>query len=412
LTRFQRQSQAETRRLLEILGSTYKAVLAGLTSVRDATRRLGQEAAASSPVIERLHHEFPTVRDRGFDAMKVIPLTRGRVVSLQEEMERELSHLEEQQRTLDQLASLLRAGEQALNEGRYAAGARIFEQILTALPESIAARTRLAECRTFLETQRADAQRVKSLVREAQAHARSEEWERVLVVCEEILGIDRTVPMAIALHEAARIAVEKERQRAAELRLDHAIRQIVDAARASFNRGRCDEALQALRAFLSEHPAAADVQMELNRLTALATQRDGEAAARATEIQQRTVAARAMLEAESFDEAIVEARCAVECDPADASAVSLLCEAIERESVARIAAQRDSAAYLALEAARRALKDGELLRAVAAAENAVRLSPSLSIANRLLELARATLASDAPDDRFKDDEAARHTSVR
>jgi hypothetical protein len=102
----------------------------------------------------------------------------------------------------------------------------------------------------------------------------------------------------------------------------------------------------------------------------------------------------------------------VECDPADASAVSLLCEAIERESVARIAAQRDSAAYLALEAARRALKDGELLRAVAAAENAVRLSPSLSIANRLLELARATLASDAPDDRFKDDEAARHTSVR
>jgi hypothetical protein len=64
----------------------------------------------------------------------------------------------------------------------------------------------------------------------------------------------------------------------------------------------------------------------------------------------------------------------------------------------RMAAQRDSAARLALDAARLAIKDGELLRAVAAAESAVRLSPSLSEAGEFLETARVALASDGSDD--------------
>ena len=411
LAKFQRQYQADTRRLLETVGSTYNAVLTGLTSVVEAARRVGQEAVATSSVIERLHSEFPTLRDRGFDAMKLAPLTRGRVVALKDEIEQEFHRVEQQQRGLDQLASLLAAGEQAVSEGRYPAAVRVFEHILTAVPESSAARTRLAECRATLDRQQADAQRVKSLVREAQAHARSEEWERVIVVCDEILRIDRTVPLAIALHEAARTALE--RRRAAELERERAVQRAIHIARASFNRGRCDEALEALRAFLVEEPEAADVQIELNRLSDIATRRADEAAARAAEIQQRTNAVRAMIDAGAFDKAVVEARLAVECDPAKESTVMLLCEAIERDSAARIAAQRDDAARLALEAARVAFRDGELLRAAAAAENAVRLSPSLSEANELLELTRTTLASDGSDERFeKEESGAGHASAR
>jgi serine/threonine protein kinase len=230
LTKFQRQYQADTRRLLETVGSRYNALLTSLTSVVEVARRVGHEMVAASSVLERLHSDFPTLRDRGFDAMKLAPLTRARVVALQDEIGRELQRVQQQQRGLDQLASLLATGEQALSEGRYPAAARVFEHILTALPESSTARTRLAECRAILDQQQADAQRVKSLVREAQAHLRSEEWERVIAVCDEILRIDRTVPLAIALHQAARTALE--RQRAADLEREQAVQRAVQMARA------------------------------------------------------------------------------------------------------------------------------------------------------------------------------------
>ena len=409
LTKFQRQYQADTRRLLETVGSRYNALLTSLTSVVEVARRVGHEMVAASSVLERLHSDFPTLRDRGFDAMKLAPLTRARVVALQDEIGRELQRVQQQQRGLDQLASLLATGEQALSEGRYPAAARVFEHILTALPESSTARTRLAECRAILDQQQADAQRVKSLVREAQAHLRSEEWERVIAVCDEILRIDRTVPLAIALHQAARTALE--RQRAADLEREQAVQRAVQMARASFKRGRCDEALEALRAFLVMQPEAADVQIELNRLSDVAVRRADETAARDAEVQQRTKAVRAMIDAGTFDAAVTEARLAVACDPANESSVMLLCEAIELESAARIAEQRDSAAQLALETARVAFRDGDLLRAMAAADNALRLSPSLPEANELLERARATLASDESDDRFEEEESgAGHAS--
>ena len=409
LTKFQRQYQADTRRLLETVGSRYNALLTSLTSVVEVARRVGHEMVATSSVLERLHSDFPTLRDRGFDAMKLAPLTRARVVALQDEIGRELQRVQQQQRGLDQLASLLATGEQALSEGRYPAAARVFEHILTALPESSTARTRLAECRAILDQQQADAQRVKSLVREAQAHLRSEEWERVIAVCDEILRIDRTVPLAIALHQAARTALE--RQRAADLEREQAVQRAVQMARASFKRGRCDEALEALRAFLVMQPEAADVQIELNRLSDVAVRRADETAARDAEVQQRTKAVRAMIDAGTFDAAVTEARLAVACDPANESSVMLLCEAIELESAARIAEQRDSAAQLALETARVAFRDGDLLRAMAAADNALRLSPSLPEANELLERARATLASDESDDRFEEEESgAGHAS--
>jgi len=409
LTKFQRQYQAETRRLLESLGPTYKAAVANLTAARESARTLGLSAPISLPVIERLHVEFPILRDRGFDAIKLVPLARARVLALHEELGRELSHAEQQRRTLERHIASLAMGEQAFAEGRHAAAMRMFEQIVAASPESTVAESRVSECRAILDAQKADAQRVKLLVREAQARARSEEWEQVISACDEILSIDRTVPLAIALREAGRSALERQRQRAAELRLEQGIERLIRSARAAFNRNRRDEALEALRAFVADEPKAVQVQRELDRLNAIAARRAEEAATRAEEVLRRTEAVRTMMEAETFDAAVVEARQALECDPADESVVKLLCEAIEREGTARIAAeqqrmaaQRDSAARLALDAARAAIGDGELVRAVAAAENAVRLSPSLSEAGELLELARVTLASDGSDDQFEE----------
>jgi tetratricopeptide (TPR) repeat protein len=408
LAKFQRQYQTETRRLLETVSPRYKAALTTLTSARQAARTLGQPAPVALPVMERTHIEFPILRDRGFEAMKLVPITRARVLALQEELVVELPRLEQQQHTLDRLVSTLAAGEQALAEGRYTAATRMFEQIVTASPESRAAEARLSECRAIFDTQRADAQRVKVLVRDAQARARSEEWDQVIVVCDQILSIDRTVPLAIALREAARSALQRQRQRATESQLEHEIERLIRTARASFNLGRREEALEALRGFLVEEPRAVQVERELERLTATAARQAEEKAARAEEVLRRTEAVHTMLEAEAYDAAVLEARRALECDPADESVVTLVCETIEREGAARIAeeqqrmaAQRDSAGRLALEAARVAFREGELRRAVAAAENALRLSPSLSEASQILETARGTLASDGSDDHFE-----------
>jgi serine/threonine protein kinase len=409
LMRFQRQYQMETRRLLDVVSPTYKAALMALTSARESARTLGLSTPVSLPVIEKLHVEFPIIRERGFDVIKLVRVTRARVLSLQEGLGRELPDLEQQRRTLERLVASLAAGEQALAEGRHAAAMRMFEQIVATSPESSAAESRLAECRATLDLQKADAQRVKLLIREAQARARSEEWEQVIRACDEILSIDRTVPLAIALREAGRSALERQHQRAAELRLEQGIERLIRSARAAFNRNRRDEALESLRAFLVEEPKAVQVQRELDRLNAIVARRAEEAVTRAEELQRRTEAVHTLMQSESFDAAVVEARRALECDPADDSVVKLLCDTIEREGAARIAAEqqrmaahRDSAARLALDAARLAIRDGELLRAVAAAENAVRLSPSLAEAGELLEIARVTLASDGSDDQFEE----------
>ena len=238
LARFQRQHQMETRRLLDLVSPTYKAALIALTSARESARTLGLSAPVSLPVIERLHVDFPIIRERGFDVIKLVRVTRARVLALQEGLDRELPDLEQQRRTLERLVSSLAAGEQALAEGRHAAAMRMFEQIVAASPESSAAAARLSECRTILDVQKAEAQRVKLLIREAQARARSEEWEQVISACDEILSIDKTVPLAIALREAGRSALERQHQRAAELRLEQGIARLIRSARAAFNRNR------------------------------------------------------------------------------------------------------------------------------------------------------------------------------
>lgn len=404
-----RQFNAETRRLLEALGFRYKVALTTLTSARESARTLGQPASVSLPVMERLHFDYPVLNDRGFDAIKLVPMTRAQVLALREELVTELPRLEQQQHALEGLVTSMLAGDQALAEGRYSVATRLFEQVVAASPEASAAASRLSECRTIVDAQRVDAQRVKTLVRDAQTRARSQEWEQVIVVCDQILSIDRTVPLAIALREAARTALERQRRQAAESRVEREAAQQIRTARAVFHRGNRDEALSALRAFLEAEPAAVLVQREIDRLTSVVARQNEEATARAEEVARRADAARTLMETGEFDAALEEARRALACDPANASAVMLVGEAIERQGAARIAqeearmaAERDDAARLALEAARTALRSGELPRAVAAAENALRLSPSLPEAGSLLDTLRGMMASDGSDDVFEE----------
>lgn len=409
LTRFQRKYQLETRGLVESTAVTYRAVLAKLTSVRETAARAGGTAVPASPVIDQLNDTYPLLRDRGVDVFRLISFTRNRVIAHQEELAGELARLDQFERVLAQRADLIAAAQQDLADGRFHRAMRTFEQILTSAPDCDVAREGLVRCRSALAKHEADAQRVKALVRDAQTAARAESWEEVISLCNQVLAIDRTVPLAVALLAAARSAVEELRRRAAEIRLQQAVTEQIRRARARFQRGYGDAALADLRAFIASEPTAAEVQTEIERLTAVLARRADEAARRADDVRRHYDAARALLNGEEFERAVLEAQLAVESDPADPACVVLLCEVIERDRLARIERERQritaqlrSAANVALDAARNALTQGDVLRAVAAAENAVGLFPSLAEATDLLKEAREALESGESAEAFEE----------
>jgi len=398
LTRFQRKYQLETRGLVESTAVTYRAVLAKLTSVRETAARAGGTAVPSSPVIDQLNDTYPLLRERGADVFRLIAFTRNRVIAHQEELAAELARLDQVERILAQRADLIAAAQQDLAEGRFQRAMRTFEQILTSAPDCDVAREGLVRCRSSLAKHEADAQRIKALVRDAQTAARAESWEEVSSLCNQVLAIDRTVPLAVALLAAARSAIEESRRRAAEIRLQQAMTEQIRRARARFQRGDGDAALADLRAFIASEPTAAEVQTEIDRLTAVLSRRADDAARRADDVRRHSETARALLDGEEFEQAVLEARLAVESDPGDPACVLLLCEAIERDRLARIeqerqrvAAQFRNAANVALDAARSAFTQGDVPRAVSAAENAIALFPSLAEATDFLKQAREAL---------------------
>jgi tetratricopeptide (TPR) repeat protein len=343
----------------------------------------------------------------------LIPVTRTRLAALEQELTREAVRLEHQQRALGQLTVHVANGEQAIAEHRYQAAVRAFEQALAVAPECAAASQGLSRCRAAIAERDAEALRIKSLVREAQTAARAEDWEHTVRICDEILTIDRTVPLAIALREAGRSALEQARQQAAGNRLRDAAAGQIRLARARFRRGLFDEAISGLSAFLAIEPTALAAQVELNRLAAMAALRAQEAAKRAEEVDRHCNSARALLERNAVEGAVVAARHAVECDPADQASALLFCDAIEREGAVRIDnerrrmdALRKSAAEFVVGAAQLAIARGDLVRAMSAAENAIRLYPSSVEAKELLDRARTTLAADGPDDAHGDVELA------
>ena len=224
LTRFQRQYQTETRRLLEGLGSD---VSAGAHAIDLRARGDANAGAGRGCSRRRLssscRQSFRSFATAVFDAMKLVPhYPRPRARPPGGARCASFRAWSSSNAHWISLSLRLAAGEQALAEGRYTAAVRMFEQIVAVSPDSRAAGARLSECRAILDGQKADAQRVKSLVREAQARARSAEWEQVTAICDEILSIDRTVPLAIALRDAGRAVLEQERQRAVGFRLEHA----------------------------------------------------------------------------------------------------------------------------------------------------------------------------------------------
>jgi tetratricopeptide (TPR) repeat protein len=252
--------------------------------------------------------------------------------------------------------------------------------------------------------------RMASRVDAARRALDSREWTLAIRECQHALSLLPTHEAAAAMLAEARagqVAEQREReaQEAAEFEADlqRLMAEEIRHTRAVFRRGRADEAVQQLRAFIEDEPRAEALAPELDRLERL---RDvlasGAAAARKAADEHRRRATQ-LAEREMFDEAIDAARQALAADPTDAAVAELLdqllvraFEARVKREEARLALERLDCARPALEAARRALATGYVEFAARAAAAAARVAPA-SDETRTLAAAAATQMED--DDR-------------
>jgi tetratricopeptide (TPR) repeat protein len=218
----------------------------------------------------------------------------------------------------------------------------------------------------------------------------------------EVEGLD---PQAPALGEI-RAYLAEARQAAAEA---ERVRQLaageVRRARASFRRGRYDEAVSGLQTFLEAHPGAAQAVDEAARLEAIRRRMDQSAQERRRRVGALLASARADADRGAFEEALATAREAIRCDPSNPDVSAAFDDTIGRRLEARIEEERTRSRELRaagvtplLAAAREALDRGYIAVALDAALGAQRLDPDRSDVAELVSRLRRLENADDTDD--------------
>ena len=300
------------------------------------------------------------------------------------------------------IASRVDAARRAVDSRDWPLAIRECQQALSLLPTHEGAAALLAEARAGqVEEQRELAARVAGRLDEASAAIEACAFEAAEAAIDAAEALQGGLPEVEMLRERladarAVAAFEAEAQRLAAEEIRH--------TRAVFRRGRADEAVQQLRAFIEVEPRAEVLGPELARLERL---RDvlvsGAAAARKVAAEHQRRAAQ-LAERGMFDDAIAAARQALAADPADAAVADLLdrllvlaFEARVKREDERLALERLECARPALDAARRALAAGYVEFAARAAAAAGRVAPASDEARTLAEEATAQMASEDQD---------------
>lgn len=297
------------------------------------------------------------------------------------------------------IASWVDAARRAIDSRDWTLAVRECQHVLSLLPTHEGAAALLAGARAGQRDEQRDlAARVAGYLDEASAaiDARAFEAAEGAIDAADALqrGLPETETMRERLADARTVAefeAEAERLVAEEIR----------HTRAVFRRGRADEAVQQLRAFIELEPRAEALGPELERLERL---RDvlvsGAAAARkvAAEHQRRATQLR---ERGLFDDAIAAARQALAADPADVAVAEflnqLLVQAFDarvRREEERLVRDRIECARPAVDAARRALAAGYVEFASRAAAAAGRLAPASDEVRALTEDASAQMGRE------------------
>ena len=455
LLSFRRQYQSETRNLVLKALAQFDAAQTAVASVAEAEAILGLPAEALSGVeVRSIQQRFPLLSKSS--AADAVPPDRELVL----EVLRELTARQEQLAiALDRTGTLvarLEGGKRSLASGDARNAMKQFEAVAQACPQSARARELMESCRPLAAEQEARAARISASVAAIRRALDAQDWTAAREECRSVLALEPAHQLAAALLREANEGIEREQQRLASIvrqlvdraseaierqefdKADAALKEAetVDAdspavaqlrqqltnaraeaeavlrlhrlsieeirrARATFRRGRYDEAVQQLSGFLEVEPAAREAEAEIKRLIALRSAIASSTAASRHQASELVNRAAALAESGDLQEARNFARLALQADPTDAAALTLLDRLLAQQLEERIAAEharshaeRTEEAEPLLAAALGALERGYVALALQAGLAAQRIAPHRIDAAAFVEEAKSEMTSE------------------
>jgi serine/threonine protein kinase/tetratricopeptide (TPR) repeat protein len=453
LARFRRSYHAETRRLTFAARGRFEDVETLSAAVVQAGSALGLAVESLESTWRDRHSLLSTGSGTSVDAASI---DRATVTAVLHELEAERERLTSELDSRRGYAAQLDAGLQLLAAGDARGALRQFEVVAVAFPSGARARELADACRGQAREQEARDRRVSDLTGEARRALDTGQWALVVAKCEEALALSPRHELASSLLIEAQQAVLRERRRqeqmiqgladraalaidrgdfrAAETALKEAelvqprtaaigqlrhrlteaqaaaeaaelLRQMavdeIRRARAAFRRGRYDEAVQQLHAFLDVEPQAREAEAELERLVSLRRSLASSAASRHEKALGLLKASRALADQGHLPEALSRVRDAMRTDPVDLELAAAFDDLLERqlrqqiaEVQARASVQRSAEADAILSAAKEAFARGYLAVAAGAAAAACRIAPARADAVRFADDVRLSLDAD------------------
>jgi hypothetical protein len=457
LVRFRRQHQAEIRRVVLAVRARLEEVEGLVRSLDKASAVLGLSDGSPAETLHRLRDSFPSFRNRSA-AVEPGAFEWSAVTAVLHDVEArrdELAALLENRRSLG--AGLTRA-EELLASGDAQAALLATETVLAACPGAARAAQLADVCRPLAREQQVRAQRVSDLLDGARAALEIQDGATAAARCQEALALEPAHAAAAALLEDAQHIVALEQRRVAlavqrlvdraldavarrsfdeaegnlreaeamqrdapaiavgrqrlaqeraaaeaEARLRQLTAEEIKRARASFRRGRYEEALQQLTAFLEIEPSAQDAARELDHLRALNTAIGAALEAARARVRQLLTTASTAARDDRLDAALSATREAVRLAPTSAEASQMLDMLLRQQLAARLAQeraqsrdQRSRECQPLLAAARDALERGYLAIALDAALAARRIAPDDPEIAPLVDKIQRQLNADDP----------------
>jgi tetratricopeptide (TPR) repeat protein len=436
LVRFRRQHQADIRRVVMAVRGKFEEVESLVTSLDEAAAALGLADGSPAAALHRLREAFPSFSNRP-PALEPDSLEWGAITAVLHDVETQRNELASRLETRRAQAASVARGEAMLASGDAQGAIAAMESVLAACPGATRAAHLAEAARPVVREQQLRAQRVNGLLDAARAALQAQDGAAAAARCQEALAMEpahagaaailedaqhlialeqRRIALAVQRHvdraldavarrsfdeaeealeeadavqrdappiAAARQRLTQERASAeAEALLRELTAQEIRRARAAFRRGRYDEALQQLSAFLEIEPAAQDAARELDHLKSLNATIATALAGVRSRVQPLLETASAAARDGRLDDALSAAREAVGLAPTSAEASQMLDMLLRQQLAARLAQerahtrdQRSRECQPLLAASRAALERGYLAVALDAALAARRIAP-------------------------------------